>query len=508
MPVGLWMLLGCGRDAPVPVDSAAPSLTLSLSVAENPYNPLSALATVTASEDASVVVEATDGTHTVSVPAVSLSADKPAEVLVLGLRAGRTWSISASGEGASSAAVTLDVPELPADYPACEVTSDAGVAVSGDEVICTNGDIDSGGIYFCVDRGGELVWTVSQPEGEGVHAFRVLSDGTLAMVSDSRSMVAFLKPSGEPIVYYTPSWFKGKTRFEHTWIDLHEVIEITEGQWAGAVAVLTASYESPPDAQANRGPGILVFDRATGEVLWDWLILGDDLTDGETIDDKISLERTGLYSTEANFAHANALLHRVESGRDVFWMSLRHQDWLIKIDAETDAVVWRLGREGDFALVDDLDADSPVTLSDDDWMYQQHAPEWLHHDGDRTGLVLFDNGIVRPTPTPLPHSRVLGLVIDESTMTAAPTFAYGSDEAGSEDHFFSTGVGDADVTPDGGRLHFVKGYAPDPFLAEVSYPDADLQWRLTCPDQTELYRLSYYPSLDEMTWRTDGVLAR
>ena len=36
-------------------------------------------------------------------------------------------------------------------------------------------DTDSGGIYFCVDRAGETVWWVAQPEGEGVHMYS-LSD--------------------------------------------------------------------------------------------------------------------------------------------------------------------------------------------------------------------------------------------------------------------------------------------------------------------------------------------
>ncbi|MFT5681955.1 MAG: hypothetical protein ACI8RZ_002873 [Myxococcota bacterium] len=505
MSLELWLLVGCSGSEPEVVrDSAEVPLSLSLLVTDNPYNPLSAVATVTASQDATVAITASSGSRSHTTPMVVLEAGMPTEVLMLGLRADQTWSLMASGEGAASAVVEVAIAALPAGYPACEVTVDAGAVVPEDEVVCTNGDTTDGGIYFCMDRTGEIVWAVSQIEAEGVHAFRMLSDGTLAMLSDTRSMVSFLTDRGEPIVYYTPSWFKDRTRFFHEWIDLHEVIEITEGPWAGAVAILTATYEHPDSKVPDtRGPGIIVFDRETGEVLWDWLILGEDLEDGLAIDDKIDLERTGLYSSPANFFHGNALLHRVEDGRDIFWMSLRHQDWLIKIDAETDAVLWRLGREGDFTLVDDLDAATPQLLPDDDWMYQQHAPEWQHTDGDRTALVLFDNGLRRPAEPKDSYSRVLGFEIDESTMTAAPTFAFGSGDVASGDHFFSTGVGDADVTLGGDRLYFVKGYGPDPFLAEVGYPDGGLSWKLVCPDQDELYRLSHYPSLYEMTWKTD-----
>lgn len=507
MVVGFMVLAACQDPGPPsePVydPPSVEPLSLTLSAAINPHNPHSALASVTASADALATIEATDGERTVSTPPVSLAAGAAAEVLVLGLRADRTWTLTAVAEDTTSAPISVTTDALPADHPDCTVTVDTGAEVSADEVICTNADTDSGGIYFCVDRAGETVWSVAQPEGEGVHAFRVLSDGTLAMVSDSRSMIAFLEPSGAPITYYTPSWFKGQTRFQHEWIDLHEVIEITDGQWTGAVAVLTSTYEKIPDDRAVRAPGILIFDPQTGTTLWDWHMLGESLEDGQTIDPLLDFSRVGLYSTDADWVHANALLHRVEDGRDVFWMSLRHQDWIIKIDGETDGVLWRLGAEGDFTLVDDLAADSPQPLPADDWMYQQHAPEWQTHVGGQTAFVVFDNGLVRPTSGGLPYSRVLGFVIDEDTMQAAPTFAYGSDTPPSEDHFFSTGVGDADLTPAGDRLHFVKGYDPDPFLGEVSHPEGTLLWKMVCSDQDELYRLSAYPSLYALTWRTD-----
>ena len=216
MVVGLLVLAGCREPNPMTKPSSDTSaeepLSLTLAATLNPHNPLSALASVTASADVVATVQATDGEHTISTPSVSLTAGTAAEILVLGLRAGRTWTLTAVVEETSSAPSEVTTAALPDDHPDCTVTIDAGAEVSPEEVICTNADTDSGGIYFCVDRAGETVWWVAQPEGEGVHAFRVLSDGTLAMVSDSRSMIAFLEPSGAPITYYTPSWFKGKTR--------------------------------------------------------------------------------------------------------------------------------------------------------------------------------------------------------------------------------------------------------------------------------------------------------
>ena len=50
-----------------------------------------------------------------------------------------------------------------------------------------------------------------------------------------------------------------KTRFRHTWIDMHEIIAISEGAWAGAVAFLTASVDEYDD-QDIVGNGIVVVD--------------------------------------------------------------------------------------------------------------------------------------------------------------------------------------------------------------------------------------------------------
>ncbi len=94
-------------------------------------------------------------------------------------------------------------------------------------------------------------------------------------------------------------------------------------------------------------------------------------------------------------------------------MSVRHQDWVIKIDyarGKGDGhVIWRLGQGGDFA-VSSSDA-SP-------WFSHQHYPHYL----DDSTLILFDNGNTRRTGDPGAHSRGQVWTLDEDARTATLVF--------------------------------------------------------------------------------------
>src|SRR5262249_47286080 len=90
-------------------------------------------------------------------------------------------------------------------------------------------------------------------------------------------------------------------------------------------------------------------------------------------------------------------------------LSVRHQDWVIKIDYANGAgdghVVWRLGQGGDFT----------VNFTDPKlWFSHQHTP---HYIDDHT-LILFDNGNTRRASDPTANSRGQVWTIDEQTRTA------------------------------------------------------------------------------------------
>lgn len=93
-------------------------------------------------------------------------------------------------------------------------------------------------------------------------------------------------------------------------------------------------------------------------------------------------------------------------------MSLRHQDWLLKIDynygAGTGNILWRMGLDGDFAIIGDANDNYP-------WFSHQHDAEW---DFNGTNLSVFDNGNTRISLNRGEHSRGQLLSVDETTMTA------------------------------------------------------------------------------------------
>jgi hypothetical protein len=90
-------------------------------------------------------------------------------------------------------------------------------------------------------------------------------------------------------------------------------------------------------------------------------------------------------------------------------VSMRHQDWVIKIDYRNGAgdghVIWRLGQGGDFTV---------NSTNPNPWFSHQHN---AHFVDDHT-LVLFDNGNTRRASDPNAHSRGQVWTLDEQTMTA------------------------------------------------------------------------------------------
>jgi hypothetical protein len=90
-------------------------------------------------------------------------------------------------------------------------------------------------------------------------------------------------------------------------------------------------------------------------------------------------------------------------------LSVRHQDWVIKVDYADGAgdghVVWRLGQGGDF---------TPNFTDPALWFSHQHTP---HFVDDHT-LILFDNGNTRRAGDPAANSRGQVWTLDEDAMTA------------------------------------------------------------------------------------------
>ncbi len=474
-----------------------------VTVEQNENNPMSAWVTITPAEDLEevTVVYGAGDDFDFETPPQSITAGAETRILVLGLENDtdnrfRLEAVKADGTAVASDELELHSGALVDGFPIPTIMERIDFPTT--EVACTNATIANGDIY-CMDRQGRPRWILQHPQKEKLSTFRPLRDGNFAAVSAKD--VSLFDASGAQLSAFTLQSID--TRFEHRMLDPREVIEITEGPWDGDLAILTATIETLPSGLEVNAHGIIVYDPETNVIDWDWSVHGT-LGDSETIDpDMLQYDRVGLAVNFEDWDHANALLHgQDEDGGQFFWISMRHQDWIVKIDCETDEVAWRFGRDGDFELQDE----DGIPYTDDSWyMYQQHSPEWQSHGGGVFDFLVYDNGESRMTATGLydgpKYTRLLEFVLDENTMTARKVWDYGSADLSDPAHFYGNDHGSNIMLPGGDALLFVRQGDDGPFIEEISYPEGETRWKATYADGTQqLYRIDWFPSLYETAW--------
>jgi arylsulfate sulfotransferase len=122
-----------------------------------------------------------------------------------------------------------------------------------------------------------------------------------------------------------------------------------------------------------------------------------------------------------DWTHSNAVLYSPTDGN--LLVSIRHQNWLIKIDYEdgkgSGNILWHLGYQGDFTLLNGTDPK--------DWFFAEHGPSYTGSTtAGQYGLAVFDNGDDRDIAitcaetgmTPCPYSTAMVFQVDETAMTA------------------------------------------------------------------------------------------
>ena len=223
------------------------------------------------------------------------------------------------------------------------------------------------------------------------------------------------------------------------------------------------------------GHTILVLDKNL-QVAWAWdafdhldvnrgPILGEVLRAGDP--DQAAASTPILPAVD--WLHLNAVSWSPADGNLV--LSLRHQDWVIKIDYRNGAgdghVIWRLGQGGDFAV--NSTASNP-------WFSHQHN---AHYIDDHT-LILFDNGNTRRASDPIAHSRGQVWTLDEQTMTATLVvnadlgnysnalgaaqrlsngdYSFTSGRQGQPPNLFGQSI---EVSPDGTKVYVLQANKPE-----------------------------------------------
>lgn len=230
----------------------------------------------------------------------------------------------------------------------------------------------------------------------------------------------------------------------------HEVLRLPNGHTAviGSVERILEDVQGPGPVDVL-GDMIVVLDE-DWQVVWAWNTFDHlDVSRKATLDTRCSETHCPplFLAEDANdWTHANAIAYSPSDGDLLF--SMRHQDWVIKIDyrdgAGTGDIVWKLGPEGDFAI----ESDDPYP-----WFTHQHDAHYIA-DGQ---IIVYDNGNLRCEMSPDPetcHSRGQVYEIDDATMTAS---LVSNVDLGN----YAGALGSAQKLRNG-NLHFTSGFqSPD-----------------------------------------------
>ncbi|MEO5923598.1 MAG: aryl-sulfate sulfotransferase [Bryobacteraceae bacterium] len=236
----------------------------------------------------------------------------------------------------------------------------------------------------------------------------------------------------------------------------HEAVPLPNGR----LAVLGGVEEIMTDVQ---GPGpidivgdmIVVLDKDMN-VVWSWDAFDFlDVRRKAVLDEKCpqsSCPPMLLAKTGNDWTHANSI--QVTHDGNLI-LSMRHQDWLVKIDyADTwgsGRILWRLGKDGDFTV--NSNDPSPWFSHQHDAGFEAEPP--LFFSANRYArmlprLMVFDNGNTRVAAQGGGNSRGQVYEIDESARQA--TLVLNADLG-----VYAFAVGSAEKLTDG-NYHFDAGY--------------------------------------------------
>lgn len=222
----------------------------------------------------------------------------------------------------------------------------------------------------------------------------------------------------------------------------------------GYIAVLGSDEILVTDAQGGTpsspvdvlGAQVIVLDRNL-QLVWSWdafdhLDINRPAVLGETCKtNQLGCPIFRLASVANDWLHANSIQETPDGS---LLVSLRHQDWLVKIDyahgTGSGNLIWRMGAGGDFSI---------VSADPCPWFSHQHDANF--QQGGMTMLSLYDNNNTRRANCNLNgNSRGYVLTVDEANRTVSPVLLF--DLGG-----FSVGLGTAERLSNG-NYHFESGW--------------------------------------------------
>jgi len=381
------------------------------------------------------------------------------DVLVLGLKAGRSYTLQAvtlAGDGAAlssgTGSVTLD--PAPESLGTFHVTVGDAQAMQPGGYILTSLLQQSDSWMVVLDRDGEPVWYYPATAGFSIPTTHPGRDGSSLLFTQSgldqdQDISDILRVSMDGSQVTTTRALLGH----------HAFVELPDHRFAWVSLDIRDAYV---DGQTLTLAGDTVLE------------IDEGATDADTPTEVFNFfDDWGTapyrmcrhcdaeaYQTGAqDWTHSNSLMY-VEDQDDLYLMS-KNLDAVLRIDRSSGQLVWQLGgQESDF------------TGPDGAWWSHGHMSQlW---DG---GMVVFDNGY-HHEPV---RSRVVAYRWDEGARTVSPTFQY-TDPQGR----FIQLLGDGRLLENGNVL---ASWTAAGLLTEVT-PDDAVVWRLESDLGTAIGRVT------------------
>ncbi|MCH7934959.1 MAG: aryl-sulfate sulfotransferase [Gemmatimonadetes bacterium] len=468
------LLAGCGDRTPPVLQE------LDITANANPSTPLAASVLIRTDEPSTVTFRIEgDGAEWNVDPGVDLASEH--RIPLLGLRADTDHRIvvvatDAAGNETASEPVELRTDPLPESFPNFVLErSDPERMEPGATLFNLmrwpeGGLDDEFGAVVIVDAQGEVIWyhlTDSNvgdasllPSGHLLYALGRL--GRAVEVDMLGNVVAQWHPSSAPKEEMPQGSIEVDAEAFH-----HELLEMPSGNLLTLGTELRHYDEYPSstfDPKAAKqlssvvGDVIIEFSR-DGRVRRELKLLdildpfrtgsGSGLGGGSWLQVMYGDQARGPL---VDWAHTNAVFFDAES--NAFIVSVRRQDAVVKLDADSGEIVWILGAHDRWS--------SPWS----DYLLSPHGElEWPNHQHasmvtPRGTVLMFDNGTNRDgpleerAPASDNYSRAVEYEIDEEAMEVRQVWEY---RGGAGAPFYSSFISDADWLPVTGNVLITAG---------------------------------------------------
>jgi hypothetical protein len=433
---------------------------------DNPAVPQAGILRLKTDVAAEVHVEVTGGDEawTLELPAATSFA-KP----ILGLKPATAYAVSVSataGDNTLAAGpLTWTTPALPANFIPINVNVSQPARMEPGMTLFAvrDGWMMAQAPILIVDQQGIVRWYFSDPANLAQEDLSQLPSGNLLFGRDFCTLREIDLLGNVVHAWHATRWPQTCTVISGSVpvdvVDFHH-----ESQLLASGNLLTLSTEtrqvdgfpsSEDDANAAKrsalimGSAIVEFS-PTGEIVKRISML--DLLDPTRIGrDSLTQDWPAQHVPAGqrpyDWDHANAVIY--DQASDAYYVSLRHQDAVIKVNRTSETLTWILGNPANW--VSPWKEKLLAPTGDLLWPFHQHAVEL-----NPLGIGVYDNGNYRaaafePVDASLPeYSRAVIYQVDEAARTVGQVWSYGPSSG--PDAFFSTGMGDADRQPVTGNV--------------------------------------------------------